>query len=147
MISSAVYVYPSATTTQMERLMTQTAMAVAYRLTEATRQDDARSLKDQFAAAAPFMVATPGLSWKISAIDADRGVGLGLYLFGSEQAARDFEAGELMQSLRRHLGITDIKVTRAPALRDLSVAMGAAQALGLAPPNRSKTPSPALADH
>ncbi len=60
--------------------MTQTAMAVTYRLDEATRQDDARALKDQFAAAATAIIATPGLSWKISAIDAEWGVGLGLYL-------------------------------------------------------------------
>ncbi len=124
--------------------MTQTAMAVTYRLDEATRQDDARALKDQFAAAAPFIAATPGLSWKISAIDAEWGVGLGLYLFETDEAARDFDAGEPMQRLRAHPGITDIRVTRAPALRDLSVAMGAARALGLAP---EQPDAPALADH
>jgi hypothetical protein len=124
--------------------MTQTAMAVTYRLDEATRQDDAGALKEQFAAAAPFIADTPGLSWKISAIDADRGIGLGLYLFETGKAARDFDAGEPMQGLRAHPGISDIRVTRAPALRDLSVAMGAAEALGLAP---EQPDTPALADH
>ncbi len=127
--------------------MTQTAMAVTYRLDEATRQDDARALKDQFAAAAPFIAATPGLSWKISAIDADRGVGLGLYLFESDEAARNFDAGPLMQRLRAHPGLSDIRVTRAPALKDLSVAMGAARALGLNPAERRDTSRLALAHH
>ena len=127
--------------------MTQTAVAVTYRLDETTRQDDARALKDQFAAAAAAIAATPGLTWKISAIDAGRGVGLGLYLFEADEAARDFEAGELMQRLRAHPGISDIRVVRAPALRDLSIAMGAARALGLATPDRTDAPTPALADH
>ncbi len=127
--------------------MTQTAMAVTYRLDAATRQDDARALKEQFAAAATAIAATPGLSWKISAVDAGRGIGLGLYLFETDEAARDFDTGEPMQRLRAHPGISDICVTRAPALRDLSVAMGAARALGLVPAEQSDAPSAALVDH
>jgi hypothetical protein len=79
--------------------------------------------------AAAVVAETPGLMWKVWAVDEDRSGGISAYLFQTIDAAHTFVKGPVIDGLRRHPDISDVSVHVAPVNRDLSRKTGAGHVL------------------
>lgn len=107
--------------------MSQHLALVTYGL-----RGDLAAFRADAARAAPLIAGTPGLLWKIWALDGSRGEGLGAYLFESGPAAEAFVAASpALAALRSHPAVGAVACRVLPVEAGLSAATGAGAALGL----------------
>lgn len=107
----------------------QILMTVTYRLLGGEDPRFADATRTTFSDAAHRLAALPGLIWKIWAMDPERAVGQGVYLFASPEAARAFELGGTLEALSQLPYVTELRVNMARVDVELSLITHARPAL------------------